>query len=71
MPKLPTARSLHWWGPYHDHRALGLRTPLGWGDVEATDKYRLILPCTSWDGDSLKTHRNHGGVYNLEFSPDG
>ncbi|XP_067007174.2 DDB1- and CUL4-associated factor 10 homolog [Anabrus simplex] len=56
---------------YLRQRELGQRFPLGHADRFYRELYSSILPCTSWDhGDSLRNAR-HGGVFNLEFSPDG
>lgn len=52
-------------------REIGQRFPLGYADRFSKRLYSSILPCTSWDhGESLR-HAVHGGVFNLEFSPDG
>ncbi|XP_018392603.1 PREDICTED: DDB1- and CUL4-associated factor 10 [Cyphomyrmex costatus] len=52
-------------------RELGVRFPLGHSDDFHKTLYSSIQPITSWDhGDNLTAAR-HGGVFNLEYSPDG
>ncbi|GLH12656.1 DDB1- and CUL4-associated factor 10 homolog [Gryllus bimaculatus] len=52
-------------------RELGQRLPLGHSDHFSKGLYSSILPCHSWDhGENLR-NAMHGGVFNLEFSPDG
>lgn len=52
-------------------RELGVKFPLGHNDNFHKTLYSSIQPITSWDhGDNLTTAR-HGGVFNLEYSPDG
>ncbi|XP_066581245.1 DDB1- and CUL4-associated factor 10 homolog [Prorops nasuta] len=52
-------------------RELGINFPLGHGDRFCKNLYSSIQPVTSWDHlDNLTTAR-HGGVFNLEYSPDG
>lgn len=52
-------------------RELGVKFPLGHSDNFHKTLYSSIQPITSWDhGDNLTAAR-HGGVFNLEYSPDG
>ncbi|GAB1865174.1 WD repeat-containing protein 32-like protein [Camponotus japonicus] len=52
-------------------RELGVKFPLGHSDNFHKTLYSSIQPITSWDhGDNLSAAR-HGGVFNLEYSPDG
>ncbi|XP_012063396.1 PREDICTED: DDB1- and CUL4-associated factor 10 [Atta cephalotes] len=52
-------------------RELGVKFPLGHNDDFHKTLYSSIQPITSWDhGDNLTAAR-HGGVFNLEYSPDG
>ncbi|KAL6263504.1 hypothetical protein P5V15_006295 [Pogonomyrmex californicus] len=52
-------------------RELGVKFPLGHSDDFHRTLYSSIQPITSWDhGDNLTAAR-HGGVFNLEYSPDG
>ncbi|XP_032665782.1 DDB1- and CUL4-associated factor 10 [Odontomachus brunneus] len=52
-------------------RELGVKFPLGHSDQFHKTLYSSMQPVTSWDhGDNLTTAR-HGGVFNLEYSPDG
>lgn len=51
-------------------RETGFGTPLGAGDALARSLYCGMKPIASWDyeqANSLPT----GGVFNLEFSPEG
>lgn len=48
-----------------------MKFPLGHSDNFHKTLYSSIQPITSWDhGDNLSAAR-HGGVFNLEYSPDG
>lgn len=50
---------------------MGVKFPLGHSDNFHKTLYSSIQPITSWDhGDNLTAAR-HGGVFNLEYSPDG
>ncbi|XP_014486888.1 PREDICTED: DDB1- and CUL4-associated factor 10 [Dinoponera quadriceps] len=52
-------------------RELGVKFPLGHSDHFHKTLYSSMQPVTSWDhGDNLTAAR-HGGVFNLEYSPDG
>ncbi|XP_069695745.1 DDB1- and CUL4-associated factor 10 homolog [Periplaneta americana] len=68
MPKVKTRIMNNSW---LRQREIGQRFPLGYADRFSKRLYSSILPCTSWDhGENLR-HAMHGGVFNLEFSPDG
>jgi hypothetical protein len=68
MPKVKTRIMNSSW---LRQREIGQRLPLGYADRFSKLIYSSMLPCTSWDhGDNLR-HAMHGGVFNLEFSPDG
>lgn len=59
------------WNHWQKKRELGLKNQIGSTDRIHEKLYSSLLPRFSWDpGDSLK-HTYHGGVFNLEFSPDG
>ncbi|KAL0103124.1 hypothetical protein PUN28_017450 [Cardiocondyla obscurior] len=52
-------------------RELGFKSSLGHSDDFHRTLYSSVQPITSWDhGDNLTAAR-HGGVFNLEYSPDG
>lgn len=56
---------------YIRQRELGMQFPLGHTDKFYKTLYTSVQPTTSWDHkDSIKTGA-HGGVFNLEYSPDG
>lgn len=52
-------------------RELGHRRPLGDTDRFSKELYSSIMPCTCWDHSEHLRNALHGGVFNLEFSPDG
>ncbi|XP_076759821.1 DDB1- and CUL4-associated factor 10 homolog [Xylocopa sonorina] len=51
-------------------RELGIQFPLGHSDNFHKTLYSSIQPVTSWDH-ALSSTAAHGGVFNLEYSPDG
>lgn len=52
-------------------RELGVKFPLGHSDHFHKTLYSSMQSVASWDhGDNLAAAR-HGGVFNLEYSPDG
>ncbi|KAG8234229.1 hypothetical protein J437_LFUL007734 [Ladona fulva] len=52
-------------------RELGQKTFLGFEDKFSKKLLSSILPCSSWDHLEDCRERDHGGVFNLEFSQDG
>lgn len=67
MPKIK-ARGLH--SSWLHHRELGHRFPLGHSDRFSKDLYSSLMPCNGWDQSEHLRNAVHGGVFNLEFSPD-
>lgn len=67
MPKIKTRHANSLW---LRQRELGIKFPLGHSDRFHKTLYSSIQPVTSWDH-ALSTTAAHGGVFNLEFSPDG
>ena len=57
------------------HRELGLKHPLGFRDRLYHKIYSSLQPLGSWDHSLASSSKqgNHfnGGVFNLEYSPDG
>ncbi|XP_015181790.1 PREDICTED: DDB1- and CUL4-associated factor 10 isoform X1 [Polistes dominula] len=69
MPKIKTKQTSN--NLWIRQRELGITFPLGHNDRFHKTLYSSIFPITSWDhGDNLAVAR-HGGVFNLEYSPDG
>ncbi|XP_044737300.1 DDB1- and CUL4-associated factor 10 [Chrysoperla carnea] len=52
-------------------RELGVKRRLGFEDAFSEKLYYSLLPCNSWDQFQHTSNKIHGGVFNLEFSPDG
>lgn len=52
-------------------REIGQRPAIGSSDKFMKGLYTSILPCTSWDHKDSLHCALPGGVFNLEFSPDG
>ncbi|XP_075223965.1 DDB1- and CUL4-associated factor 10 homolog isoform X2 [Lycorma delicatula] len=52
-------------------REIGLKPKLGSQDRFMKGLYTTILPCTSWDHSESIRSGVPGGIFNLEFSPDG
>nr|CAD7431045.1 unnamed protein product [Timema monikensis] len=52
-------------------RENGQALPIGHSDNFSKSLYSSIIPCTSWDHSNTLKNTMHGGVFNLEFSPDG
>ena len=52
-------------------RELGLPFPMGHDDRFYKTLYTSMQPITSWDHSEKVTSAIHGGVFNLEYSPDG
>nr|XP_031843052.1 DDB1- and CUL4-associated factor 10 [Nomia melanderi] len=66
MPKIRTRQPNSLW---LRQRELGIRFPLGHADRFHKTLYSSIQPVTSWD--HALSPATHGGVFNLEYSPDG
>ncbi|KAK2709253.1 DDB1- and CUL4-associated factor 10-like [Artemia franciscana] len=58
-------------GPLLAGRELGRRGCIGQEDALFRDLYTSCLPCSSWDFGRDSSFGYHGGIFNLEFSPDG
>lgn len=55
-----------------ERRQLGLRNPLGTSDVIYEQIYSRFIPCKFWDYSANSANASiHGGVFSLEFSPEG
>ncbi|XP_017889816.1 DDB1- and CUL4-associated factor 10 [Ceratina calcarata] len=67
MPKVRTRQANSLW---LRQRELGIKFPLGHSDRFHKTLYSSIQPVTSWDH-ALSSTAAHGGVFNLEYSPDG
>ncbi|KAL0819506.1 hypothetical protein ABMA28_007605 [Loxostege sticticalis] len=52
-------------------KELGFGTPVGAGDALAKSLYCGMKPIASWDSEQATHSLPTGGVYNLEFSPEG
>ncbi|XP_077285698.1 DDB1- and CUL4-associated factor 10 homolog isoform X2 [Arctopsyche grandis] len=52
-------------------RELGFAPPIGAGDTFAKSLYSSMSLCAQWDALKDSDGLMHGGVFNLEFSPDG
>ncbi|XP_063831649.1 DDB1- and CUL4-associated factor 10 homolog [Ostrinia nubilalis] len=58
--------------PYRMMRKeMGFTTPVGSGDAYARSLYCGMKPIASWDCEQISHGLPTGGVYNLEFSPEG
>ncbi|XP_034178882.2 DDB1- and CUL4-associated factor 10 homolog [Osmia lignaria lignaria] len=66
MPKIKTRQANSLW---LRQRELGIKFPLGHADRFHKTLYSSIQPVTSWD--HALSDAAHGGVFNLEYSPDG
>ncbi|XP_016919384.1 DDB1- and CUL4-associated factor 10 [Apis cerana] len=67
MPKIRTRQANSLW---LRQRELGIKFPLGHADCFHKTLYSSMKPVTSWDH-ALSAAAAHGGVFNLEYSPDG
>uniref|UniRef100_A0A0K8TEF6 Uncharacterized protein n=1 Tax=Lygus hesperus TaxID=30085 RepID=A0A0K8TEF6_LYGHE len=52
-------------------RELGNRPKLGSNDRFMNGLYQSFVPCTYWDHNESLQNAAPGGIFNLEFSPDG
>lgn len=53
------------------NKELGFPTPVGAGDALSRSLYCGMKPIASWDSEQATHSLPTGGVYNLEFSPEG
>lgn len=53
------------------NREIGLKPRLGSNDRFMKGLYNAFAPCTSWDHNAGLKNAAPGGIFNLEFSPDG
>lgn len=67
MPRIKTKQASSLW---LRQRELGVQFSLGHADHFHKTLYSSIQPVTSWDH-ALSAAAAHGGVFNLEYSPDG
>ncbi|XP_039275524.1 DDB1- and CUL4-associated factor 10 homolog [Nilaparvata lugens] len=68
---VPAAR-----GPVFDkkwirNRELGFKPKVGTQDKFMNCLYSSVMPCSTWDHNSSVKSAVPGGIFNLEFSPDG
>uniref|UniRef100_A0A1B6J6L9 Uncharacterized protein n=1 Tax=Homalodisca liturata TaxID=320908 RepID=A0A1B6J6L9_9HEMI len=52
-------------------REIGCKPSIGSQDCFMKSLYSNIMPCSTWDYNDSLQHSMPGGVFNLEFSPDG
>uniref|UniRef100_A0A1B6LSV5 Uncharacterized protein n=1 Tax=Graphocephala atropunctata TaxID=36148 RepID=A0A1B6LSV5_9HEMI len=52
-------------------REIGCKPSIGIQDGFMKSLYSNIMPCSTWDYNDSLQHSMPGGVFNLEFSPDG
>lgn len=52
-------------------RETGQKLPLGYGNKFSKFLYSSMLPYSYWEQRESMRGVHHGGVFNLEFSPDG
>ncbi|XP_047470716.1 DDB1- and CUL4-associated factor 10-like [Penaeus chinensis] len=76
MPKVKTGRIHGSYFPDYElrRRETGLGKTLGWDSGIRRSLYSSMIPSTFWDPiehDPKTGFTGHGGVFNLEFSPDG
>ncbi|CAL4103752.1 unnamed protein product, partial [Meganyctiphanes norvegica] len=76
MPKVKSGRVYGGCFPDYElrRRETGIKTQIGWESSIRKSLYTAMLPCTSWDpreSDTKTGLAGYGGVFNLEFSPDG
>ncbi|XP_033209855.1 DDB1- and CUL4-associated factor 10 isoform X2 [Belonocnema kinseyi] len=69
MPKIKTKLSIN--NMWLRQRELGISQPLGHNDRFHKTLYSSIQSVTSWDHNENLYSAIHGGVFNLEYSPDG
>ncbi|XP_011297026.1 DDB1- and CUL4-associated factor 10 [Fopius arisanus] len=71
MPKIRMRHLGSHGGMWLQNREMGINPPLGHSDRFFKTLYSSIQPVTSWDHGENLCNAMHGGVFNLEFSPDG
>ncbi|XP_015594921.1 DDB1- and CUL4-associated factor 10 [Cephus cinctus] len=69
MPKVRTRQASN--SLWLRQRELGMQFSLGHSDRFHKTLYSSIQPVTSWDHVENLSSAMHGGVFNLEYSPDG
>jgi hypothetical protein len=73
--RLNNTYSTHIASKYVLQRELGLKFPLGFRDRLHHKIYSSLQPAGSWDHSLSSSSKSgshiHGGVFNLEYSPDG
>ena len=73
--RLNNTYSTHIASKYLLQRELGLKFPLGFRDRLHHKIYSSLQPAGSWDYSHSSSSKSgsqiHGGVFNLEYSPDG
>lgn len=53
------------------NRELGARPKIGSNDRFMNGLYKSLSPCSNWDHSEGLQNAAPGGIFNLEFSPDG
>lgn len=79
MPKIKSELSVNSSGKvrqlfnikYLRQREMGIKFPIGHNDQLHKSLYKSIQPLYSWDHHDKLSSAMHGGVFNLEYSPDG
>ena len=75
MIKIPSStlsarKETHSWCKHLRFVEEGCKARIGTKDSMISDLYSAMLPSYCWDP-STANRKNHGAVFNLEFSPDG
>lgn len=73
MPKVPSESQSKRFSisDFLRHREIGKKSTLGFGDTFNKGIYTSLQPYSTWDQQTDDEGTLHGGVFNLEFSPDG
>uniref|UniRef100_A0A224XL80 Putative wd40 domain protein n=1 Tax=Panstrongylus lignarius TaxID=156445 RepID=A0A224XL80_9HEMI len=71
MEKVKPRCSIGFSCAYLRNRELGMKPKLGSTDRFMKGLYTSFLPCTYWDHNESLQNAAPGGIFNLEFSPDG
>lgn len=73
MSKMEKVKSRH--GGFNhswlSQREIGSKPRLGFKDKFMKSLYSNIMPCSTWDYNDSVEHSVPGGIFNLEYSPDG
>ncbi|CAH1404234.1 unnamed protein product [Nezara viridula] len=71
MKMPPTLETAHFATKFIRDREVGLRPRAGSTNQFMRGLYNAFAPCTSWDHNESLQNAAPGGIFNLEFSPDG